>query len=243
MSFVWIVLIGITAIAMTLMLVQAWERRRARLLKEAGTSLGLRPLEKGEPLAVPSVEIMRKRGRILGAALEGTWKGGRVLVFDLSYPAGKSISNTTVFMLRLAERRLPEFAAIRKDIFLYTPTVDLPRVQTPPASLKWHWLLYAPQGEWPFGEELAEQLEQNRQWSIEGRGSGLFVYRRAKRAPTKTLQSWIDEAFAEAQEFARRIPAGRFDLSEDHDEEETYTHTSRLRFKVSFRSSSSNKLD
>ena len=65
--------------------------------------------------------------------MEGTWKGERVLLFDLSYPAGKSISNTTVFMLRLAERRLPEFAAIRKDILLYTPTVDLPRVQTPPA--------------------------------------------------------------------------------------------------------------
>ncbi len=234
MSFVWIVVIGTAAIAVTLMLVQAWERRRARLLKEAGTALGFRPLEKGEPLAVPSVEIMRKRGRILGAALEGTWKGERVLVFDLSYPAGKSISNTTVFMLRLAERRLPEFAAI-KDILLYTPTVDLPRVQAPPASLKGHWLLYAPQGAWPFGEEVAEQLQQNSQWSIEGRGSGLFVYRRAKRAPTKTLQSWLDEAFAEAQEFVRRIPAGRFDSAEDYDEQETYTDTRTLRFKVSFR--------
>ena len=69
----------------------------------------------------------------------------------------------------------------------------------------------------------------------EGRGSGVFVYRRANRAPTKTLQSWLDEAFAEAQEFARRIPAGRFDSSEDYEEQETYTHTRTLRFKVSFR--------
>ena len=103
MSFLWILLIGTAAIAATLMLVQGWERRRARLLKEVGTALGFRAVEKNEPLAVPSVEIMRKRGRIIGAALEGTWKGERVLVFDLSYPAGKSISQTTVFMLRLSE--------------------------------------------------------------------------------------------------------------------------------------------
>ena len=148
MSFLWILLIGTAAIAATLMLVQGWERRRARLLKEVGTALGFRAVEKNEPLAVPSVEIMRKRGRIIGAALEGTWKGERVLVFDLSYPAGKSISQTTVFMLRLSEPRLPEFAAIPKNIWLYTPTVDLPRVETRPGPLKSHWLLYAPEGQW-----------------------------------------------------------------------------------------------
>src|SRR5215471_21318338 len=125
-------------------LVTALERRRARLLKTAGAALGLRPLERGEPLAVPSVEIMRKRGRTFGAALEGTWQGERIMVFDLSYPAGKNISQTTVFLLRLPQPSIPEFAAIRKDLLLYTPTVDLPKVQDVPHSLKSHWLLYAP---------------------------------------------------------------------------------------------------
>ena len=235
MSFLWILLIGTAAIAATLMLVQGWERRRARLLKEVGTALGFRAVEKNEPLAVPSVEIMRKRGRIIGAALEGTWKGERVLVFDLSYPAGKSISQTTVFMLRLSEPRLPEFAAIPKNIWLYTPTVDLPRVETRPGPLKSHWLLYAPEGQWPFGLEIAEWLEESRKWSFEGRGSGLFLYRRSKRAPTKTLHTWLDEALAEALKFARRVPARRFDSFVDEGEEETYAHTRTFRFKVSFR--------
>src|SRR5438093_9537203 len=99
MSFVWILVIGTAAIALTLRLVQAWERRRARLLKEAGIALGFRAFEKNEPLAVPSVEIMRKRGRILGAALDGVWKGERVVVFDLSYPGQKHFSDDGVVCL------------------------------------------------------------------------------------------------------------------------------------------------
>src|SRR5689334_13686131 len=109
--------------------VKAWERRRARLLKTAGAALGLHTLEQGEQLAVPSVEIMRKQGRAIGAALEGTWRGERIMVFDVSYPAGKNISQTTVLLLRLPRPSIPEFAAIRKDLMLYTPTVDLPKVQ------------------------------------------------------------------------------------------------------------------
>lgn len=219
--------------AATLMSVTGWERRRARLLKAAGTALGLRAFDKGVQLAVPSVEIMRKRGRTLGATLEGTWRGERITVFDLSYPAGKSVSQTTVFMLLLAQPRMPEFAAIRKDIWLYTPTVDLPKVQNPPESLRSHWLLYAPQGQWPFDEEVSQWLARDIQWSFEGRDSGLFVYQRAKCAPTKTLQAWLDDALVEAQEFARRVPAADFDSPVDGDEEQADTHT--FRFKVSFR--------
>src|ERR1051326_8127792 len=119
MPFIVIFAIGIALMAGTLALVQGLDRRRARLLKEAGTALGLRPLEKGEQLAVPSVEIMRKPGRTVGAALEGHWHGEPIMIFDLSYPAGKSPSRTTVFLLRLAQPRIPEFAAIRKNAWLY----------------------------------------------------------------------------------------------------------------------------
>src|SRR5437868_1480031 len=191
MPFVLVLVIGLALIAGTLALVTAWERRRARLLKEAGTTLGLRAFEKGEPLAVPSVEIMRKRGRTIGAALEGTWQGESIMVFDLAYPAGKNVSHMTVFMLRLPQPRIPEFAAIRKNIWLYTPTVDLPRVVNPPASLKHHWFLYAPEEQWPFDDQVAGWLGRNSEWSYEGRGSGLFLYRRSKRASTKTLQAWL----------------------------------------------------
>ena len=50
MDLVWILLVGGAAIAATLALVKSAERRRARLLKEAGTKLGLRAFEKGEQL-------------------------------------------------------------------------------------------------------------------------------------------------------------------------------------------------
>src|SRR2546421_7617006 len=204
MPFIVILVVGIAGMAGTIALVTAGERLRARRLKEAGTALGFRTFEKGEHLAVPSVEIMRKRGRALGAALEGIWHGEAVMVFDLSYRAGKNVSRTTVFMLRLPQPRIPEFAAIRKNIWLYTPTVDLPRVQEPPLSLKHHWLLYAPAGMRPFGNEVTDWLARNSEWSFEGNGSSLFLYQRSKRAPTKALQSWLDEAATQAKEFAKR---------------------------------------
>src|SRR5262245_29082465 len=84
MSFVWIVVISVACMAGTLAIVKGQVRRRARSLKQAGTALGLRALTKGERLAVPSVEMMRKRGRSVGGALEGRWQGEPVMVFDLS---------------------------------------------------------------------------------------------------------------------------------------------------------------
>jgi hypothetical protein len=205
MKFALIVVIGVACMAGTLMVLRAWEAYRARKLKEAGTMLGLIPFEKGEQLAVPSVELMRKRGRAIGAALKGTWQGESIMVFDLSYPAGKNISRTTVFMLRLSSPRIPEFAAIRKNILLYTPAVDLPRVQDPPVALKPHWFLYAPEGQWPFGESITEWFERNSNWSVEGRGSGLFLYRRAKRVPPKELRAWLDDAIPQTKQFVRRL--------------------------------------
>jgi hypothetical protein len=233
MAFLWILLIGFSLMAGSLWAVRAWERRRARLLKNAGSGLGLRALEKGEPLNAPSVEIMRKQGRSIGAVLEGTWQGELITVFDLSYPAGKSVSQTTVMMLRLSEPRIPEFAAIRKDIWLYTPTVDLPKVQALPASLKAHWLLYAPNAEWPLDGSVNEWLARNPNWSIEGRGSGLFLYRRGKRAPANGLREWIDDAITEAKELARRIPAGR--PGAVIDDGELAPHHQVFTFKASFR--------
>src|SRR5207253_2479040 len=96
-------------------------------------------------------------------------------------------------------------------IWLYTPTVDLPRVVNSPASLKHHWFLYAPEAQWPFDDQVEGWLGRNSEWSYEGRGSGLFLYRRSKRASTKTLQAWLDDALAEAKEFARRIPPAGLD--------------------------------
>jgi hypothetical protein len=234
MAFVWILTIGTAAMAGSLWIVRAFERRRARLLKEAGVAVGLRAFAKGELLDLPPVEIMRKRGRTIGAVLEGNRQGEQITVFDLSYPAGKSSSQTTVLMLRLPEPRIPEFAAIRKNAWLYTPTVDLPKIQDPPSSLKPHWLLYAPNGQWPFDESVTEWLARNPDWSFEGRGSGLFLYRRAKRAPTNAFREWLDEAIMYAKELAKRIPAARSDDKID-DGDPTSTHSRVFSFTKSFR--------
>lgn len=233
MSFAWILIIGISIMAGTLALVTGWERRRARLLIQAGEALGLRGFQKGEPLRVPSVELMRKGGRTIGAALEGVWRGTPITVFDLSYRAGKSVSQNTVFMLRLPQPRLPEFAAIRKDILLYTPTVDLPVVQHPPNSLRRHWYLHSRNADWPFDSAVSPWLERNKNWSIEGSGSGLFLYQRGKRVSTKRLDSWLDEALAESQEFMRCVPSDipypATDVGEQSPSQKVY------RFKASFR--------
>src|SRR5262245_17913584 len=74
LNVIWVLIIGIAIMAGTMALVVGWERRRARLLKLAGEALGLRGLQKGEQFRLPSVEIMRKRGRGIGAALEGVWR-------------------------------------------------------------------------------------------------------------------------------------------------------------------------
>jgi hypothetical protein len=108
-------------------------------------------------------------------------------------------------MLRLPQPSIPEFAAIRKNIWLYTPTVDIPKVQEPPPSLKAHWLLYAPGAQWPFGDEVTEWLNRNPEWSFEGHGSGLFLYKRVKRVPVKELRKWLDEAIAVVAGFSPRV--------------------------------------
>src|SRR5215471_5575707 len=100
MNFPEIIVIGLSLMIGTMVLVTKWEHRRIRRFKEAGVALGLRPFGEDEPLALPSVELLRKRRRTIGAALKGTWKGEPVIIFDLSFPAGKSVSQTTVFLLR-----------------------------------------------------------------------------------------------------------------------------------------------
>jgi hypothetical protein len=183
------------------------------MLKEAGAALGLRAYEKGEQLIVPSVEIMRKRRRTIGVVLEGEWKGSRIKIFDLSYPTSNAIARTTIFMLRLGSTRVPEFAAIRRNLWLYRPAVDLPRVENPPPELARSYRLYAPNAEWPLGEDAAKYLQRRLGWSFEGRGSGIFLYRRANRAPTHALEAWIDEAFDAAMEIAKRIPVPPSDVA------------------------------
>jgi hypothetical protein len=46
-------------------------------------------------------------------------------------------------------------------------------------------------------------------WSIEGRGSGVFLYQRAKRIPTRELSVWMDEALSVAGAFAVTVSDGR----------------------------------
>lgn len=234
MRFVVILIVGVACLAAALYLIKAWERRRRRLLKEAGAALGLRAYEKGQQLIVPSVEIMRTRGRTIGAVLEGEWKGSRIKIFDLSYPTTKSVARTTIFMLRLTARRVPEFAAIRKHAWLYHPKVDLPLVADPPPALAKMYRLYAPNGQWPFGEELTRQLECSSQWSVEGRGSGLFLYRRANRAPTRWLRAWIDEAFGAAMEIAGCVSAPIEPATADGEPEfgRKLTFSSKISFRL-----------
>jgi hypothetical protein len=234
MWLVVILILGVACVGATLYLIRAWEHRRSRLLKQAGASLALRAYEKGEQLIVPSVEIMRRRGRTIGAVLEGEWKGSRIKIFDLSYPTSKSIARTTIFMLRLAGARVPEFAAVRKNAWLYHPTVDLPLVEDPPHALARLYRLYAPGREWPFGNELSRAPVRLSEWSFEGRGSGLFLYRRAKRAPTRALEAWIDEALAAATELAQCVAAPA-ETGFDEDEPEfgrKLTFSSKISFRL-----------
>jgi hypothetical protein len=100
--------------------------------------------------------------------------------------------------------------------------------------VKHHWFLYAPEAQWPFDDEVTQWLGRNSDWSYEGRGSGLFLYRRSKRAPAKTLQAWLDEAVAEAKEFARRIPPASLDSTID-DGPPVFGQGRVFRFKVSGR--------
>jgi hypothetical protein len=234
MNYAWIFLAGIGLLAGSLAAVNAWERRRARRLRNTGVALGLTAYEKGEALAVPSVEILRKRGRAIGAALKGTWHGKPVVVFDLSYPAGKSRSHTTVFMLRLNEPRIPEFAAIPRNLWLHAPTVHLPRISEVPESLQHHWLLYAAPPRWPLAEETSRAIARSPKWSIEGRGSGIFLYQRARRVPTRELSAWMDEALSVANAFADTVPDGPLaSYSDEMENERTYHHS--VSFKASWR--------
>jgi hypothetical protein len=227
-------IVGVACVAAALSLIRAWERRRSRLLKQAGAALGLRAYEKGQQLIVPSVEIMRQRGRTIGAVLEGEWKGSRIKIFDLSHPTSQSVARTTIFMLRLSAVRVPEFAAIRRNAWLYNPKVDLPPADDPPPALAPIYRLYAPSGQWPFGDELRRVPDRLLSWSFEGRGSGLFLYRRAKRAPTRSLEAWIDEALAAATELAQCVTAPAEAAFEDGEPEfgRKLTFSSKISFRL-----------
>jgi hypothetical protein len=207
MSFPAIIICGLSLMIGTLALVTKWEHRRISRFREAGVALGLRAFGEDEPLALPSVELLRKRSRTIGAALKGNWKGEPVTIFDLSYPAGKGASQTTVFMLRLPEPRIPEFAAIRKNFLDYTPTVDLPRLKHPPEALRRGWYVYAPGEQWPLSGGAVQAIAGiGRQWSCEGSGSGLFLYQRGKRTPIRNLELWMGEAMEVAREIGCHLP-------------------------------------
>jgi hypothetical protein len=207
MSFPAIIIGGLSLMIGTLVLVTKWEHRRMRRLKEAGVALGLRAFGEDEAMALPSVELLRKRRRTIGAAMKGTWKGESVTIFDLSYPAGKSVSQTTVFMLRLREPCIPEFAAIRKKFLYYTPTVDLPRLKFPPEPLKRGFYVYAPDEKWLLSDTAAQAVsDAGGQWSCEGSGSGLFLYQLGKRTSIRNLEQWLDAAMAGSQKIIRYLP-------------------------------------
>jgi hypothetical protein len=215
-----VLLIGLGIIGATVALVLFFEKRRYKALKAAGVSLGLIPFAKGERFNFVPVELMRKKGRGIGAGLHGNWKGLPILVFDLFHPAGKSVSIQTVVVASFNDRAFPEFAAVEKSANLYRPTVDLPLAEDAPDELRKHWFLYARDGHWPFDAAHAEWLCNHRKpagwfssgWSYEGRATALYVYRRATTAKPKKLAQWLDEALMEAQEFARRAetPPGKF---------------------------------
>lgn len=214
----WIgLLIGAAIIASAIAVLKFFERRRSHAMYSAAAQLKLEPLAKGERFYLASVELMRKKGRGVGAALRGTWKGRRVTVFDLFHPAGRSVSQQTVLAAEFPEQRFPEFAAIEKNAGYYPPTVDIPCATDAPAQLARHWYVRTPDGHWPFRETLAGWLGNGRGkrglfavgWSYEGHGTVLFVYRRGKLAPARELALWLDEAIAETEAFARHAQSSR----------------------------------
>ena len=191
-------------------LVVASGKLRARRLKQAGVALGLKAVARGEHLALPSVELLRKKGRRLGAALVGEWHGVPVIVFDLLHPSGKSYSRQTVVKVR-HEKLLPEFALVERDPLKHLPSIDLPPAENAPAELKRFWYVHARDGAWTFHEPLTRWLEPRAKtplftsrWSYEGVGSRLIVYRRGQRASVKHLGEWLDAALAEAQGFCEQ---------------------------------------
>lgn len=215
----WIVVIaGIGIGLVTIGIIRYLELRRFKAIREAGAALGLRPLEKGEPLALPSVALMRTRRRGVGMGLRGSWRGHPVLLFDLFHSAGTSVSRQTVLMVRFDDASVPEFAAIERNANRYLPSVDLNPVTDAPAAVTKHWLLYTRSGRWPFGERIGDWMRESHGrkgwfssgWSIEGIGDALYVYRRGVLAKPGRLAAWLDEALAEASGFASRaetIPA------------------------------------
>jgi len=207
MSFPESLIIGLALIIGTWVLIKKWEHRRIRHFKEAGVALGLRAFGEDESLALPSVELLRKRRRSIGAAMKGIWKGESVTIFDLSYPAGRSMTQTTVFMLRLREPRIPEFAAIRKNFWLYRQSVDMPRLKQPPEALRRSFYIYAPCEQWLLSDAATQAIaNMGGQWSCEGSGSGLFLYQRGKRTPIRDLDKWMDAAMSASQEIVRHLP-------------------------------------
>lgn len=207
----WIVMACLLVLAVTaIVLVRVFERRRMAALRKAGEALGLTAFAKGAAVPMPSVPLARKRGRRVGAALSGTWGGCPVLLFDLSHPAGKSVSVQTVLAMRHEGLRLPELAAIERHFNRYLPSVDL-RYLVPRSSLLGRaYRLYTRSGTWPFSEDLDRWLVAHRGrdrifrpgWSFEAAGNAVLVYRRGVKAPTPTLRAWLDEASAANKGFA-----------------------------------------
>jgi hypothetical protein len=206
-----LVVVGLFGAGLVLLVVLTrLDRLRREAMRAAAPALGLTPLDPGNPVTLPSVELLRKKRRGLSVVLAGEWQGQAIHVFDVFYPSTESISRQTVLATRFPGRHWPEFALIERNANRSTPTVDLPKAEDAPEAVRGHWLAYTRSGRWPFSEALTQWLGRGRGrahwwttgWAYEGHGDTLYVYRRSATAKPGSLAEWLDEAMSEARGFA-----------------------------------------
>jgi hypothetical protein len=171
------------------------DRRRRRALAAAGPSQGFQPIPPGNPPTIALVPILEHKYHTWGQVLQGSRGECEVLLFDYSYPVGKDSSNQTVVAFRSPAAALPKFQLRSNRFWASTGwgAYQGNRVQfDDDLAFNKSYLLTGPDPQTLSGffhaglrNFLVSLPDPN--WTIEGYGNWLALYRHGKKAKPNEL--------------------------------------------------------
>jgi hypothetical protein len=207
-AFLWFLLV----VAVILGLAFYYQKKRRQDLARAAAELGFQFETEETKVPLPNQDFenlpLFGRARNRENFLFGRRSTGAVFLADVRVGSGKSSYSQTVACFHLAERRLPAFdlspehwAHKIAQAFGYK---DIDFESSPEFSK--HYLLRGEDEDAVrrlFGADLLNFFTGEKGWTVEGADNWLCIYRHARTVSAKDIRSFLEQAEAVAQPFAR----------------------------------------
>ena len=206
--FLWVLL----GVAVILALTFYYQKKRSQDLEHVAQELGLQFQAEEEKAPLPDRTFdtlpLFRRSRRRTHFLCGRRALGEMFLADVRVGSGKNSYTQTVACFHLAERRLPAFELSPESwahkiaqAFGYK---DIDFESSPEFSKN-----YLLRGEDEdavrglFGADLRNFFTGEKGWTVEGAGDWLCAYRHIRTVSPKDIRSFLEQAEAVAQQFAR----------------------------------------